>query len=156
MKVVNEDEVSVTTKVVIKQLRYIPITARLKQLFLSKETAKRTRWHMEGKHDSEDSDIMLHLVDGEAWQILDHFDTEFAGDPRSVHLGLSMDHFKVYNTDSSPYSCWPIFIMPYNLSLNICLKQEFTFLFLVISSPKHPKKKINMFLRPLIEELKEL
>jgi hypothetical protein len=38
-KVINEDEVPVTTKVVVKQLRYIPITPRLKWLFLSEETA---------------------------------------------------------------------------------------------------------------------
>ncbi len=30
MKVINEDGASVTTKVVVKQLRYIPITPRLK------------------------------------------------------------------------------------------------------------------------------
>jgi hypothetical protein len=46
----------------------------------------------------EDSNIMLYLVDGEAWQTLDHFDPEFARDPIIVRLGLSMDGFKVYNT----------------------------------------------------------
>jgi hypothetical protein len=30
VKVINEDGASVTTKVVVKQLRYIPITSRLK------------------------------------------------------------------------------------------------------------------------------
>jgi hypothetical protein len=69
-------------------------------------------WHKEGKCDSEDSDIMSHPVDGEAWQACDHFDLEFAKDPRSVRLGLSMDGFQPYSTDSSPYSCWIIFIIP--------------------------------------------
>jgi hypothetical protein len=36
--VINEDGASVTTKVVVKQLYYIPITPTLKQLFLFKET----------------------------------------------------------------------------------------------------------------------
>jgi hypothetical protein len=40
VKVVNKYGVSATTKVVTKQLCYISITLRLKQLFLSKETAK--------------------------------------------------------------------------------------------------------------------
>jgi hypothetical protein len=40
MRVKNEDGTSVTTKVVVKQLRYITITQRLKWLFLSKETMK--------------------------------------------------------------------------------------------------------------------
>jgi hypothetical protein len=43
MKVVNEDGASVTTKVVVKQLRYMPITPRLKQLYLSEETVKQMR-----------------------------------------------------------------------------------------------------------------
>jgi hypothetical protein len=62
-------------------------------LFLSEETMKKMRWHKEGKHDSEDSDIMLHLADGDAWQTLDHFDPVFARGPRTVHLGLLMDGF---------------------------------------------------------------
>jgi hypothetical protein len=86
VKVINEGGVSVTTKVVIKQLRYIPITTRVKQLFLSEETTKQVRWHKEGKHDSENSDIMSHPTDGEAWQDLDRFDPEFVRDPRSITL----------------------------------------------------------------------
>jgi hypothetical protein len=89
----NEDGVSVTTKVATNQLRYIPITSRLKWLFLSEETMKQIRWHHERKCESEDPDIMSHPTDSEAWQTLDRFDPEFARDPRSVHLGLSTDGF---------------------------------------------------------------
>jgi hypothetical protein len=87
MKVINEDGVSVTTKVAVKQLRYILITPRLKRLFLFEETMKQMRCHKEGKRDSEDSNIMSHPVDGEAWQALEHFDPEFVRDPKSVRLG---------------------------------------------------------------------
>jgi hypothetical protein len=37
---------------------------------------------------------MSHPTDGEAWQAMDHFDPEFARDPRSVHLGLWMDDLR--------------------------------------------------------------
>jgi hypothetical protein len=67
MKVRNEDDVSITTKVAIKQLCYIPITLRLKRLFMSEETMKQMRWHKEGKRESEDPDIMSHPVNSEAW-----------------------------------------------------------------------------------------
>jgi hypothetical protein len=43
VKVVNEDGASVSTKVAVKQLRYMPITPRLKQLYLSEETVKHMR-----------------------------------------------------------------------------------------------------------------
>jgi hypothetical protein len=156
MKVRNEDGVSVTTKVATKQLHYIPITPRLKQLFLFEETVKQMRWHHEGKHESEDPNIMSHPADSEAWQTLNRFDHEFARDPMSVHLGLSMDGFQPHSIDSNPYSCWPVFVMPYNLPPDKCLKEEFIFLTLVISGPKEPKKQINIFLQSLFEELKVL
>jgi hypothetical protein len=114
------------------------------------------RWHKQGICDSEDVNIMSHPDDDEAWHALDHFDLEFAGNPRSVHLGLSMDGFQAYNSDSTSYSCLLVFVMPYNLPPNKCLMEGFIFLALVIPGPKEPKKQMNIFLHPLMEELKEL
>jgi hypothetical protein len=65
VKVVNKDGASVTIEVAVKQLRYMPLTLRLKRLYLSKETVKHIRWHKEGKHDSEYFDVMSHPADGE-------------------------------------------------------------------------------------------
>jgi hypothetical protein len=67
-----------------------------------------------------------------------------------------MDGFQPHSTDSSSYSCWSIFVMPYNLSPNKRMKQEFIFLALVILGPKELKKQMNIFLCPLMKELKEL
>jgi hypothetical protein len=127
MKVVSEDGASVATKVTVKQLRYMSITPRLKLLYLSEETAKQMRWHKEGKHHSEDPDIISHPTDTEAWEALRHFDPEFTRDPKSVYLGLSTDGFQPHNEASSLYSCWPVFIMSYNLLSNKCLKQGFIY-----------------------------
>jgi hypothetical protein len=156
VNVINEDGTSVTTKVVIKQLHYIPITPRLKQLFLCEEMAQLMRWHREEIRDSEDPDIMSDPVDVEVWHALDRFDPEFAWNPRSVHLGLSTNGFQPYSSDITAYSCWPVFVMSYNLPPNKCLKEGFIFLALVIPSPKEPRKQMNIFLHPLMEELKEL
>jgi hypothetical protein len=156
VKVRNEDGVSITTKVVTKQLRYIPITPRLKQLFLSKETVKQMRWHHEGKRESEDLDIMSHPANSEVWQSLDHFDPEFVRDPMNVRLGLSTDGFQPHSIDSHPYSCWPVFVMPYSLPPDKCLKEGFIFLALVIPGHKQSKKQMNIFLQPLFKELKNL
>jgi hypothetical protein len=83
----------------------MPLTPRLKWLYLSKEIAKQMRWHKEGKCDSEDLDIISHTVNNEAWEALDRFDPEFARDPSSVCLGLSMDGFQPHSKASSPYYC---------------------------------------------------
>jgi hypothetical protein len=104
VKVINKDGTSVTTNVAVKQLCYIPITPRLKRLYLSGETGKQKRWHKEGKHDIEDFDIMSHRANGETRQALDRFYPESARNPRSVRLGMSTDGFQPHITDSSPYS----------------------------------------------------
>jgi hypothetical protein len=61
---------------------------------------------------------MSHPADSEAWKGLDHFDPEFARDPKNVRLDLSMDGFQPHSEVSSP----PVFAMPYNLPPNKCLK----------------------------------
>jgi hypothetical protein len=155
VKVRNEDGVSVTTKVATKQLRYIPITPRLKRLLLSEETTKQMRWHHEGKCESENPNIMSHLTDSEAWQTLDCFDHEFAQDPRIVRLGLSTDGFQPHSTDSNLYSCWLVFVMPYNLPPDKCLKEWFTFLALVNPGPMEPKKQMNIFFAVVVRRVEK-
>jgi hypothetical protein len=156
VKVINEDGASVTIKVVVKQVNYMSITPRLKRLYLSEETTKQMRWHKEGKRDSKDPNIISHPANSEAWETLDCFDPKFARDLRSVRIGLSTDGFQPHSEANSPYSCWPIFVMSYNLLPNKCLKQDFIFIVLVILGPKELKKQLNIFLRPLMEEMKEL
>jgi hypothetical protein len=83
----------------------MPITPRLKWLYLSEEIAIQMRWHKEGKRDSEDPDIMSHPADSEACEALDCFDPEFERSPRSVRLGFSTDGFQPHSEANSPYSC---------------------------------------------------
>jgi hypothetical protein len=109
------------------------------------------RWHKEGIHDSEDANIMPHLMYAKAWHAMDHFNPEFARDPKGVRLGLSTDGFQPYSSDSTTYSYRPAFMMPYNLPPNKCLMKGFIFLTLVILGPQEPKKQMNIFLSPLID-----
>jgi hypothetical protein len=67
-----------------------------------------------------------------------------------------MDGFQPHSEASSLYSCWPVFVMPYNLPPNKCLKQGFIFLVLVILGPKEPRKQMNVFMHMLFEGMKEL
>jgi hypothetical protein len=156
IEVVDEDGCSVTTNVPIKQLRYMPIGPRLKRLFLNPEVAEQMRWHKVRDRSEQDPDIMIHPSDGEAWEALDSFDPGFASDPRSVRLGMSTDGFTPYSTSSTSYSCWPVFMMPYNLPPTKCMKEGFMFLALIIPGPKHPGTKINVFMEALMKELEDL
>jgi hypothetical protein len=46
------------TKVVHKQLRYMPLTPRVKHLFLLRKTTMRMRWHKD-RMDKQDG-LMMH------------------------------------------------------------------------------------------------
>jgi hypothetical protein len=73
-----------------------------------------------------------------------------------VRIGLATDGFSLYNTSASSYSCWPVFAISYNLPPAICMKYEYMFLCLIVPGPDHPRTNINVILKPLIEELKQL
>jgi hypothetical protein len=45
VELVNEEGENVVTKVAHKQLWYMPLTPRVKHLFLSRKTAMHMRWH---------------------------------------------------------------------------------------------------------------
>ena len=120
VEVVNEDGEKVTTEIAHKQLRYMPLTPRLKRLFISKKTARHMRWHKEGIR--ENNQVMTHPSDGDAWKALDNFDPEFARDPRNVRVGLATYGFTPFSENAASYSCWPVFAIPYNLPPALCMK----------------------------------
>ena len=132
----------------------MPLTPRVKRLFLSKKTARHMRWHKEGVR--ENNQVMMHPSDAEAWKVLDKFDPEFARDARNVRIGLATDGFTPFTENAASYSCWPVFAIPYNLPPALCMKYEFMFLCLIIPGPDHPGSRLNMMLKPLVDELKQL
>jgi hypothetical protein len=121
-------------------------------LFLSKKTTRHMRWHKEGV--CENDQVMVHPSDIEAWKTLDYFHVDSARDARNVRIGLATDGFSPYNMSAASYSCWPIFDIPYNLPPSLCMKYEYMFLCLIIPGLDHPGTRINVMLKPLIEELK--
>ncbi|KAL5542684.1 hypothetical protein UlMin_010394 [Ulmus minor] len=112
------------------------------------------RWHSTRK--SKDNDVMRHPVDGKSWQEFDKRHPQFAGDVRNVRLGLAADGFNPFGNMSLSYSMWPVVLTTYNLPPWICMKAEYLMLSLLIPGPQSPGKDMDVFLRPLIDELKEL
>jgi hypothetical protein len=101
-----------------KRMFYMPITPRLKRLYASVETSAKMRWH----HNRPSSGVLRHPSDGEAWKHFDAMYPDFASEPRNVRLGLCSDGFTPYiQGSSSPYSCWPIVVTPYNLPPEMCM-----------------------------------
>jgi hypothetical protein len=137
-----------------KQLHYMPLTHRVKRLFISKKTARCMWWHKEGVRENDQ--VMVHPSDSEPWKALDDFDADFTRDARNVRNGLATDVLSPYNMSAASYSYWHVFAIPYNLPLVLCMKYEYMFLCLIIPGPDHPRTNINVMLKPLIEVLKQL
>ncbi|XP_071714749.1 uncharacterized protein [Rutidosis leptorrhynchoides] len=141
-------------KVAHKVLRYFPLTPRLKRLYSSRHTAKDMTWHATGK--CTENGKMRHPVDGTTWKDFDTRYPDFAREPRNVRLGLSADGFNPFGNTNSSYSMWPVILTTYNLPPWLCMKESTFMLTLLIPGPKSPGKDIDIFLRPLIDELKVL
>ncbi|XP_059671020.1 uncharacterized protein LOC132316559 [Cornus florida] len=80
----------------------------------------------------------------------------FSGDPRNVRLVLATDGFNSFKTMNVAHSTWPVLILVYNLPSWMCMKQPYFILSTLIPDPKGPGNDIDVYLQPLIEELKEL
>ncbi|GLT98215.1 hypothetical protein SLE2022_157290 [Rubroshorea leprosula] len=120
---------------------------------MSRKIAEHMTWHLKCYGDTDE---VIHPAQLEAWRHFDQMHPSFKREPRNVRLGLATDGFNPWAHSSTSYSCWPVFLIVYNLPLEMCMQPEFTFLTLVIASPKSLGKNIDVFLQPLIEDLKML
>ncbi|XP_073133515.1 uncharacterized protein [Henckelia pumila] len=136
-----------------KVLWYFPPIPRLQRLFRNKEICKELTWHA----DKIICDGHLrHPVDAPAWKVVDHNWSDFAAEPRNLRLSLSADGINPHRLMSSAYSCWPVVMITYNLPPWLCMKRNFMMLTLLISGPKQPGNDIDVYLAPLIFDLKKL
>ncbi|XP_058787440.1 uncharacterized protein LOC131661819 isoform X1 [Vicia villosa] len=136
-----------------KILRYFPLKPRLQRLFMCSKTAESMRWHaLEANQDG----MMRHPRDSEAWKTFDLLHPEFATDSRNVRLGLATDGFNPFGVMSTNYSIWPVVLIPYNRPPWECMKHTSTILSMIIPGKQAPGNNIDVYLQPLIKELKEL
>ena len=136
-----------------KVLRHFPLKPKLQRLFIQPKIAEDMRWH---KDKLDDDGILRHPADSREWKQFDEMHVSFSNDPRNVRLGLSSDGFNPFDNMSISYSMWPVILVPYNLPPWRCMKDPFLMLSLLIPGPKAPGNDIDVFLQPLIDELKEL
>ncbi|GJZ96455.1 hypothetical protein Tco_0668789 [Tanacetum coccineum] len=84
------------------------------------------------------------------------FNHIFDAEPRNVRLGLAADGFNPFGNLSQSYSIWPVILTTYNLPPWLCMKESSFMLTLLIPGPKSLGKDIDVYLRPLIDDLKDL
>src|SRR4051812_24698711 len=69
---------------------------------------------------------------------------------------LSVDGINPFGEQRSNQSTWPVTLCMYNLPPWKCMKQKFIMMPVLIQGPKQPGNNIDVYLRPLVEELLNL
>ena len=75
---------------------------------------------------------------------------------RNVRLGLATDGFNPFGNMKINYRTWPVILMVYNLPPGLCMQQSYMMMSLLIEGPIGSKHNTDVYLQPLIEELKML
>ncbi|GKB55251.1 retrotransposon gag domain, retroviral aspartyl protease [Tanacetum coccineum] len=70
--------------------------------------------------------------------------------------GLAADGFNPFGNLSQSYIMWLMILTTYNQPPWLCMKESSFMLMLLIHGPKSPGKDIDVYLRPLIDDLKDL
>ena len=148
------DSVTRAKRVPMKVMRYLPLIPMLKRHYMSPCVAEHMTWNKNGIRSNPDK--IIHPSDIESWKNFDLKYPEFAAEPRNVRLGLSTDGFSPFQSMRNTYSCWPVFVVPYNLPPGIALKEQYVFLTVICPGRDYPGKNIDLFLTSLIDELKSL
>ncbi|CAN1161920.1 hypothetical protein LINPERHAP2_LOCUS24198 [Linum perenne] len=136
-----------------KVFRYFPLIPRLKRLFMTSKSVNDMIWH---STEQTTDDILRHPRDSKSWKHFDLLYPEFASEPRNVRLGLASDGFNPFGTMSTNHSTWPILLFPYNTAPWNCMKQTSIILSSIIPGDKQPGNDIDVYLAPLIDELRTL
>ncbi|XP_076925790.1 uncharacterized protein LOC143588750, partial [Bidens hawaiensis] len=81
---------------------------------------------------------------------------EFGNEIRNIRFGLSSDGINPFGQMSNGHSTWPILLCIYNLPPWLCMKKKYIMMSLLIAGPKQPGNDIDVYLSPLIDDLKKL
>ncbi|XP_028091387.1 uncharacterized protein LOC114291726 [Camellia sinensis] len=136
-----------------KVLWYFPPITRFRRMFQSAKIAKDLTWHA---HEGDYDGTMCHPADSPSWKLVDHKWQDFTAEPRNLRLAISVDGINPHSSLRSSYSCWPVIMITYNLPPWLCMKRKFMMLSLLISGPQQPSNDIDVYLAPLIDDLKML
>jgi hypothetical protein len=97
---------------------YLPVTNRLRRLFLNpKEAALMIWWDDERKVDD---DKIAHPTDCSQWKAFDAKYKNFSEDPMNVRFSLSTNRMNPFNERMSDHSTWPVILTMYNIPMYLC------------------------------------
>ncbi|XP_017248523.2 uncharacterized protein LOC108219537 [Daucus carota subsp. sativus] len=142
-------------KVLAKVMWYFPVIPRFKRMFKSSSTAELLTWHSTNQRIQDGQ--MRHPADSPSWRNIDYRWPAFGSEPRNLRLALAVDGINPHNNGlTNRYSCWPVVLVTYNLPPWLCMKRKFMMLTILVFGPHEPGNNIDVFLQPLVDDLKKL
>lgn len=142
------------SRVPIKILRHFPLAPRLRRMFCTPKLASLMTWH--GENRSMDGK-MRGPYDSPQWQHVRDKHVDFVADHRNIHLGMCADGINPHSQKRSTHSLCPVMLLNYNIPPWLTIKKFFIMLSLLIPGPDAvTADRMDVFLSPLIEELREL
>jgi len=133
---------------------YFPIITRLKRMFATPKTAELLRWHSEGRKKIQG--LLKHPADAAQWGNIDNHFPWFGDDCRNIRFAMSTDGVNPFGNQSSTHSTWPVVLSILNLPPWLCKKRKYLMLTILVSGPKQAGDRIDVYFRPLVDDLKKL
>jgi hypothetical protein len=133
---------------------YLPVIDRLRCLFANPKDAKLMSWHASDEHKNDGK--LRHPADGKQLQDFNDNHRDFADEPRNVRFALSVDGMNPFAERSSKHSTWSVILTIYNLPPWLMQKRKYILLTFLISGPTQPRVDMDVFLEPLMEDMKIL
>ncbi|XP_021839292.2 uncharacterized protein [Spinacia oleracea] len=140
-------------KVPSKDMWYFPIVPRFRRLISIAEEAKKLTWHADERLKDG---LLRHPADSPQWIKIDNDFEDFGSEDRNLRLALATDGMNPFGNQSCNHSTWPVIWMIYNLCPDLIMKRKYMMLTMLISGPKQPGNDIDVYLAPLIEDLKKM
>jgi hypothetical protein len=135
---------------------YFCIIPRLRRWFATRKEAQLLCWHDEGRKELKQDGKFRHPADAAQWGNINNHFMWFDEDVRSIQFAMSTDGVNTFSNQSSTHSTCPIVLSLYNLPPWLCKKHKYMMLKILVSGAKQPGDRTDVYLRPLVDDLKIL
>jgi hypothetical protein len=140
----------------VKVAWYFCIIPLLRRWFATRKEAQLLRWHDEGRKELKNDGKFGHPIDLAQWGNINNHFPWFDKNMRSIRFAMGTNGVNPFGNQSSTHCTWLVMMSLYNLPPWICKKQKYMMLTILVSGPKQPGDRIDVYLRPLVDDLKTL
>jgi len=120
-------------------------------LYANGDDAKNLTWHA---HSGKSNGFLQHPDDSSQWKAIDRLYLDFGDEPKNLRLGLYLDGMNSFRNLSTNHSSWLVLLLICNLSPWLCIMKKYIMLCMMVAGPRQPRNDINVYLSPLIEDLR--